>query len=98
MSNQVKFIDTVKYFQQSLASLAESMADQERENVRKMCRIYLATKLVLLSQKDEDWILDYLSSGKGVIPYRMIKNFDSLNIEPENGEFFKLEDFYSTLK
>ena len=98
MSNQVKFIDTVKYFQQSLASLAESMADQERENVRKMCRIYLATKLVLLSQKDEDWILDYLSSGKGVIPYRMITNFDSLNIEPENGEFFKLEDFYSTLK
>lgn len=98
MSNQVKFIDTVKYFQQSLASLAESMADQERENVRKMCRIYLATELVLLSQKDEDWILDYLSSGKGVIPYRMITNFDSLNIEPENGEFFKLEDFYSTLK
>ena len=37
MSNQVKFIDTVKYFQQSLASLAESMTDQERKNVRKMC-------------------------------------------------------------
>ena len=60
--------------------------------------MYLATKLVFLSQNDEDWILDYLSSGKGVIPYQMITNFDSLNIEPENGEFFKLEDFYSTLK
>ena len=34
ISNQVKFIDTVKQFQQSLASLAESMTDQERENVR----------------------------------------------------------------
>ena len=31
--NQVWFIDTVKYFQQSLGSLAESMTDTERENL-----------------------------------------------------------------
>ena len=36
--NQVWFIDTVKYFQQSLGSLAESMTDTERKNVRKICR------------------------------------------------------------
>ena len=33
--NQVKFIDTVKYFQRSLASLANSMTDEERKNVPK---------------------------------------------------------------
>ena len=33
--NQVKFIDTVKYFQRSLASLANSMTDEERKNVTK---------------------------------------------------------------
>ena len=31
--NQVWFIDTVKYFQQSLGSLAKSMTDTERENL-----------------------------------------------------------------
>ena len=39
--NQVRFIDTVKYFQQSLGSLAESIADTERENVRKICRKFV---------------------------------------------------------
>ena len=33
IKNQVKFIDAVKYFQQSLASLAASMTDEERETM-----------------------------------------------------------------
>ena len=45
--NQVKFIDMVKYFQQSLTSLADSMTDNERKNVRISCRNFLAGKLVL---------------------------------------------------
>ena len=44
--NQVKF-DMVKYFQQSLTSLADSMTDNERKNVRISCRNFLADKLVL---------------------------------------------------
>ena len=98
INNQVKFIDTVKYFQQSLASLAESMTDQERDKVRKMYRRFLAEKLALVSDKSEEWVLDYMSSGKGVIPYQMITNFDSLNFGPEHGEFFKPENFHSSLK
>ena len=94
---QVKFIDTVKYFQQSLGSLADSMSDVERQKVRKICSRFLADKFMFLSEKDEQWILDYLSSGKGTIPYQMITDYDSLKIKPE-GEFFKREDFYSSLK
>ena len=45
--NQVKFIDMVKYFQQSLTSLADSMTDNERKNVRISCRNFLADKLDL---------------------------------------------------
>ena len=67
--NQVRFIDTVKYFQQSLASLAESMTDTERENVRKICRKFLAEKLMFLNDDDEKRVLDYLASGKGMILY-----------------------------
>ena len=95
--NQVRFIDTVKYFPQSLGSLADSMTDIERKNVRKICRKFLAEKLMLLNDEDEKWVLDYLASGKGMIPYQMITTFDSLNICPET-DFFKHEDFYSSLK
>ena len=35
IKNQVRFVDTVKYFQQSLASLAACMTNEERENVKK---------------------------------------------------------------
>ena len=35
IKNQVRFIDTVKYFQQSLGSLAASKTNDERENVKK---------------------------------------------------------------
>ena len=95
--NQVLFIDTVKYFQQSLGSLADSMTDNEKQNVRKICTRFLADKLMFLNDKDEQWVLDYLSSGTGMILYQMITNFDSLKIKPIDG-FFKHSDFYSSLK
>ena len=30
--------------------------------------------------EDHEWILNYLSSGKGIILYEMITRFDSLDI------------------
>ena len=95
--NQVRFIDTVKYFQQSLTSLAESMTDTERENVRKIRRRFLAEKLMFLTDEDEKWVLEYLASGKGMIPYQMITDSDALNIRPEK-DFFEYDKFYSSLK
>ena len=88
IKNQVRVIDTVKYFQQSLGSLADSMTDTERENVRKICRKCLAEKLMFLNNEDEKWVLDYLVSGKGMILYQMITDFESLNIRPEKDFFF----------
>ena len=57
IKNLVRFIDTVKYFQQSLGSLAESMTDTERENVTKICRKFLAEKLMFLNDEEEKWVL-----------------------------------------
>ena len=51
VQNQVRFIDTVKYYQQSLANLAASMTDIEKENVRKNCRKFLAEKLMFLNDE-----------------------------------------------
>ena len=97
VQNQVRFIDTVKYYQQSLASLAASMTDTEKENVRKNCMRFLGEKLMFLNNEQEKWILDYLSSGKGMIPYQMITEFSSLEIKPKDG-FFNKRDFYLSLK
>ena len=76
VQNQVRFIDTTKYYQQSLAGLAASMTDIERENVRKNYRRFLAEKLMLLNKEQEKWMLNYLSLGKGTIPYQMITDFN----------------------
>ena len=46
---------------------------------------------------DVNWILEYLSSGKGTIPYQMITDFDLLNFKPEK-DLFDHENFYSCLK
>ena len=97
IKSQVKFIDTIKYFQQSLGNLADSMTDEEKHNVRKNCRNFIADKLMFLNEENEKWVLDYLCSGKGMIPYQMITDFHSLNLRPD-GDFFKGESFYSTLK
>ena len=32
------------------------------------------------------WILEFLSSGKGVIPYEKTKDYDCLNIQPETSD------------
>ena len=95
--NQVRFINTVKYFQQSLGSLAKSMTNTKRENVRKICRKCLAEKLMFLNDNNEKWVLDYLASGKGMIPYQMITDFDALNVQPEK-DYFDYDSFYSNLK
>ena len=95
--NKVKFIDTVKYFQQSLGNLADSMTDEEKQNVTKSSRNFIANKLMFLTEENKKWVLDYLCSGKGMIPYHMIANFDSLNIRPDP-DFFKYECVYLTLE
>ena len=60
--DQVRFIDTIKYFQQSLASLAASMTDIELQNVRENFRRLLAHRLMFCNDEQENWVLDYLTS------------------------------------
>ena len=71
------------------------MTDTERENVRKICRRLLAEKLMFLTDEDEKWVFEYLASGKEMIPYQMITDFDVLNIGPEK-DFFEYDKFCSS--
>ena len=103
IGEQVKFIDTMKYYQQSLAKLAESMMAGEKGKLKKESKRfikkhdYFGNIFLSFPKEDQECILDYMCSGKGVIPYKMMNSFVSLEIVPE-GEFFNMEDFHSTLK
>ena len=50
-----------------------------------------------LSTSDKEWVLNYLSCGKGTIQYEMITDFDSLNISPDK-DFFEIHQFYPSMK
>ena len=73
------------------------MTDIEKKNIRKNFRRILAHKLMFCNNEQENWVLDYLTSGKGVIPYQMITDLNSLKKVPA-GDFFEKQDFYSSLK
>ena len=68
------------------------MTDIERANGRKNCRRFLEEKMMFSTAEDEEWVLDYLSSGKGMTPYQMITDFGSLRKVPQE-DFFQKNTF-----
>lgn len=70
------------------------MSDEERKDVRVGCEKFirkdskLKDKFLPCNEADREWVLDYLSLVKGVIPYEMIQRFYFLDISPEKGFFF----------
>ena len=103
IANQVNYIDTYKYYQQSLSVLVSTMTDEERFCVKKECKKFiendpkLNVKFQKCSDVEKELILDYLSSGKGVISYEMITRFDLLDIAPANDTFFLPHHFYTII-
>ena len=99
-----KFIDTIKYYQTSLAQLSETTDEKEKENIEKLVIQFLTTHdhfskvWVTLTSEQKKKILEIIVSGKGVIPYEKIETINSLLIKPEDGIFFSKDEFFSTLR
>ena len=55
-------------------------------------------KIFCCVEEEQKWVLNYLLTGKGTIPYEMITEYDSLDIVPDNGEYILPHHFYSSLK
>ena len=53
--NQVRFIDTIKYFQQSLSNLALSMTEIEKKKVRKNFKRLLSYRLIYCNEEQDNW-------------------------------------------
>ena len=66
-------LETIKYFQQSLRTLASNFTDSEKLAIRTEFKKfiskdeYLSKKFNAWTEKDQEWVLDYLSTGKGTI-------------------------------
>ena len=86
IANQVMFIDTIKFFQQSLAALANTTTDKEKQCVKIEYKKFIIKDLKLnktfkeCSVNDQKWVLNYFSFGKEGIPNKMINRFGSLDI------------------
>ena len=89
IGNQVKFINTIKYYQQSLSSLAKNTSEIEKKNIRASCLKSIEKNETYsaifnsLPDNDQNWTPDYLCGGKGVIPYEKIKTLQDLESVPE---------------
>ena len=99
-----KFIDSIKYYQTSLAKLSETMSDQEKSRVAKLVQQFIATHSYFsgiwndLDFLQKNKVIDIVVSGKGIIPYEKIETIESLSRKPEDGVFFTRDEFYSSLK
>ena len=81
--NQIRFVDTIKYFQQSLGSLVNSLTCKEKNVISREWENVLrndpklSERFLLLMEEEKKWVLNYFSSGKGTIPNELITEFDS---------------------
>ena len=100
---EIKFIDSIKYHQRSLAELTSSMEEIEIEKSRTQMKSFLSTHpyfstvwpFIPLNKKEK--ILKITCEGKGVIPYEIITDMKSFFLQPEN-DFWSKTEFYSELK
>ena len=102
ISTQMKIIDTLKYYQTSLANISSTVTLEEKKNIVETVDFYLKKHSYFsniwqsLDQNNKNKILEIISKGKGAIPYEKIVDINSLDIVPEK-EFFEYTEFYSRL-
>ena len=102
ISTQVKIIDTLKYYQTSLANISSTANEIEKKNIKESVDFFLkkhsffSNMWIALDRIEKEKILDIISKGKGALPYEKIVNINSLDIIPEK-YFFEYTEFFSKL-
>ena len=103
ISNQVKIIDTLKYYQTTLANLASTADDNDKNNIRKNTQQFLEKHNYFnqvwntLKPEDKEKILNLVAERKGVMPYEKVVNANSLLCKPEQ-DFYSHTELCSSLK
>ena len=78
ITGEIKFIDSLKYYQKNLAELASTSSQEEITEVKKLTQqfflqhYYFSTAWPYLNSKNKEKILDIVAEGKDVIYYELI--------------------------
>ena len=102
IGSQVKIIDTLKYYQTTLANITSTADEIEKSQIKETVQNFLLKHAYFskiwpdVEETDKDKILDIISDGKGALPYEKIIDINSLQITPEN-VFFDHTEFFSNL-
>ena len=103
IKNQKKIIDTLKYYQTTLAALTSTADEKEIISVKNAVTDFLTDhnyfgKIWPFVDNDKkEKLLDMIASGKGVMPYEKVKNMNNL-LEALEKDFYDHTEFFSTLK
>ena len=99
INSQVKIIDTLKYFQTTLANLAATAKDNIKKLTQQFLQIHTFFKLVwvTLEKQNRDKILDLVAVGKDVMPHEKVIDINSLSKSPDQ-KFFTHTESSSSLK
>ena len=80
-SDQIRLIDSLKFYQRSLGELSSTLTNEEKIAVKKLAEkclnehFYFWTVWPYLSFKTKEKILEIISEGKGIIPYEILNRF-----------------------
>ena len=96
LGNQVKIVDTLKCYQQSLTQLASTVTREEIASVKKLTKQFICSHNYFVKAWSS---LDYsIGSGKGVITYEKITDLTDSNLDQNTESLCKCSKFFSKLK
>ena len=104
IDNEIKLIDSLKYYQKSLGDLSSTLTPKEKRAAVKVTKqffnqhYYFSTVWPYLTPKLQEKVLDIVTIGKGIIPYELIVDMQSLLLTPDNDQFWSKTEFFSELK
>ena len=90
VSGEIKLIDSLKFYQRSLGELFSTLSIEEKNAAKKLTEkflnehYYFCTVWPYLSMKNKEKVLEIISEGKGIIPYEIILDMESIFIKPKN--------------
>ena len=99
LGNQAKYIDTIKYHEQSLAHLTQTITLEEEEKIAvKKSQVICQHNYFRqdLDGSTAEKLLQLIAAGKGVNIYEKIPNFDSLDSTQKITIFLAIQYFIAS--
>ena len=104
IGGEVKFIDTIKYYQKILAEWVPTFTEYKKNSEKYLTkqffnqRYHFSKIWKYLGDAQKNKILDIISEGKKIIPYGKLVDMNSMFLTPENNVFSEKTEFCSDLK